>query len=776
MKRSVTLLLTIFLALALAGNELSRVSTNDATQRLNQSSANPLNFDRSQNIWGGVPNRLPSAPATDDSSWIAVDSVPLSAIGASDAYLGIKVYGDTLYLMWNRNNLPWLLEKLDRVTGVLLDTVRAYTTQYALSAVRVDDSIYVSTFYPSNNIDVYGPTGSYVRSMTPPGGYMCRGMDWDGSKFWVADNTPYPSAARIYTMTRGGTLLRTLSGTGSPAVTWIMDLTIDRMIGGRIWLNDNVLNQACYVSFDTSANTFTALAAFPFPGSAADYAEGIGFYGPDGGGSGYIYIEGAASLWAWKMKVHEGGGGLDHDVGVTQILAPGAFIPSTPLAPRAEIKNFGTNPESNIPVECWIDSAGTRVYEQSYTYSGPLAPNATAEVTFSPNWTPGGNGATYQVTMFTDLSGDENEANDTMRRTTVVQSAPAFGTVLGTWTLPFSRQYAMAGITYRPDSNRYYVACMNPNEVWSFSPADPTTTLRNENWTIHSFYGTDIIWGFAWDPVTEGFWLTQIEGSQTACKIARYVDGAWAGTPADSWEVFTVEPTGWYGGVDYNYDQGYFWNTKVGGTNRFYKLDLHNKTSLGYATGPATSYRANSYFGHGYNFLVSGGWNQDQIIKLDTLGVIATQAPLMNFADCDIYEPTNPIPESVVVAYCTENDVSNTLVKISMGLTWGSVGIKSEPKKPLVNSNLMTNISSNPVTDHAVISFSLPTRSSVKIDIYDATGRSIRNLTNSTYESGNHSVTWDGKDAKDYRVANGIYFYTLETPERSITKKLILMK
>jgi flagellar hook assembly protein FlgD len=64
----------------------------------------------------------------------------------------------------------------------------------------------------------------------------------------------------------------------------------------------------------------------------------------------------------------------------------------------------------------------------------------------------------------------------------------------------------------------------------------------------------------------------------------------------------------------------------------------------------------------------------------------------------------------------------------------------------------------------------------VKIDVFDATGRTIRNLVNSTFESGNHSVSWDGKDENSHRVANGIYFYTLETPNHSITKKLILMK
>lgn len=304
MNKAITVLLVLSLTVAIAGTGI-----NDASTRNTKVSVSSLpkfwEGDPSQNIWGRAPKISPiTSPATDDSLWIKVDSVPLSTIGSYDAYLGIKVYGDTIYLMWNRYNLPWLLKKIDRVTGALLDTIHANTIGYALSAVRVDDSIYVTMFYPNEEIQVYGPNGNYVRSMYPPAGYMCRGMDWDGKKFWIADNTPYPNTVRIYTMTRNGTLLRTLNGTGTPAITWIMDLTIDKMIGNRIWLNDNVLNQACYVSFDTLANTFRTLATFDLPGNASEYAEGIGFFGPDLGGYGYVYVERHMSLWAWKMRVH----------------------------------------------------------------------------------------------------------------------------------------------------------------------------------------------------------------------------------------------------------------------------------------------------------------------------------------------------------------------------------------------------------------------------------------------------------------------------------------
>ncbi|MEO0081692.1 MAG: T9SS type A sorting domain-containing protein [candidate division WOR-3 bacterium] len=109
-----------------------------------------------------------------------------------------------------------------------------------------------------------------------------------------------------------------------------------------------------------------------------------------------------------------------HDMSLDAILAPGTIVPpGAPLSPTVRIKNLGAVPESNIPVTCWIDSGATRVYNQTVTYAGPVAPGATAEFPFASNWTPGPSGATYQVKMFTALAVDTNRHNDTLTQTTV---------------------------------------------------------------------------------------------------------------------------------------------------------------------------------------------------------------------------------------------------------------------------------------------------------------------------------------------------------------------
>jgi hypothetical protein len=80
----------------------------------------------------------------------------------------------------------------------------------------------------------------------------------------------------------------------------------------------------------------------------------------------------------------------------------------------------------------------------------------------------------------------------------------------------------------------------------------------------------------------------------------------------------------------------------------------------------------------------------------------------------------------------------------------------------------------NPVKNGlAHISFSIDEPSKVALKIYDASGRVVKIMVNSHIERGIYNLTWDGKDDNDRAVAEGIYFYTLETPKQNFTKKMV---
>ena len=152
------------------------------------------------------------------------------------------------------------------------------------------------------------------------------------------------------------------------------------------------------------------------------------------------------AIWCFKFAPP-----LAHDVALSAILAPLTSMNQGSVKPIGTVKNAGLNAESNIPVTCWIDSAGTRVYSATDTLPGPLAPGASVNDTFPTTWTSGPSGARYTVTMFTSLSDDSSAANDTMRRNVTitgpaVQEPPEAVSTLYTASPSFVRGQAF--ITY----------------------------------------------------------------------------------------------------------------------------------------------------------------------------------------------------------------------------------------------------------------------------------------------------------------------------------------
>ncbi len=81
-----------------------------------------------------------------------------------------------------------------------------------------------------------------------------------------------------------------------------------------------------------------------------------------------------------------------------------------------------------------------------------------------------------------------------------------------------------------------------------------------------------------------------------------------------------------------------------------------------------------------------------------------------------------------------------------------------------------------PFCDKLTIEFSLPERSPVRIDVFNSTGRLIRELTNTEMKAGIHTVTWDGRDAVGAEVAQGVYFIRLSTSFGERIGKVMLLK
>jgi photosystem II stability/assembly factor-like uncharacterized protein len=77
----------------------------------------------------------------------------------------------------------------------------------------------------------------------------------------------------------------------------------------------------------------------------------------------------------------------------------------------------------------------------------------------------------------------------------------------------------------------------------------------------------------------------------------------------------------------------------------------------------------------------------------------------------------------------------------------------------------------NPFNPSTTIRFAIPQTTNLKLTIFDLLGREVETLVDGVLSAGEHLVEWKPTDA-----ASGIYFYRLQTPLGSFTKKLLLVR
>ena len=77
----------------------------------------------------------------------------------------------------------------------------------------------------------------------------------------------------------------------------------------------------------------------------------------------------------------------------------------------------------------------------------------------------------------------------------------------------------------------------------------------------------------------------------------------------------------------------------------------------------------------------------------------------------------------------------------------------------------------NPVMDNTSISFYLPEDGNVRLTVSNTIGQEIMTLASDNYTKGMHTIQMDANT-----MSTGVYFYKLESNNKSITKQLTLVK
>ncbi|NPV12108.1 MAG: T9SS type A sorting domain-containing protein [Ignavibacteria bacterium] len=174
------------------------------------------------------------------------------------------------------------------------------------------------------------------------------------------------------------------------------------------------------------------------------------------------------------------------DAGIAAINKPKSIETTLGTTPQFVVKNFGANPTGAFQATFTIQPGG---YTQTVNVSSL---NSGESVTIDlPAWVPA-NAGNYVVTAYTNLSGDLNPQNDTLRKfVSVTQELPK------DFTYNVSSLYpggvSLYGLEF--DGNYFYVSKWNENKIYRINK----TGTQLDSFTINGISSTSGLRDLAWD-------------------------------------------------------------------------------------------------------------------------------------------------------------------------------------------------------------------------------------------------------------------------------------
>jgi hypothetical protein len=114
----------------------------------------------------------------------------------------------------------------------------------------------------------------------------------------------------------------------------------------------------------------------------------------------------------------------------------------------------------------------------------------------------------------------------------------------------------------------------------------------------------------------------------------------------------------------------------------------------------------------------------------------------------------------------TGEDISNAAFAISTGPT----GVEDGTPLQFALGAPKPNPSS--ATTH--IGFAVPRTAQIRITVHDVMGREVARLADRAFAPGRYDLSWDARSGGG-RAAAGLYFVRMQTPERSFTRRLVLI-
>lgn len=103
------------------------------------------------------------------------------------------------------------------------------------------------------------------------------------------------------------------------------------------------------------------------------------------------------------------------------------------------------------------------------------------------------------------------------------------------------------------------------------------------------------------------------------------------------------------------------------------------------------------------------------------------------------------------------------------------LGVEGKPGDQ-THSFFLSPASPNPVKSSAEFRFGLAQDRKASLEIYNVLGQRVKTLLSGQLPAGNHTVKWNGCDEEGRKVSSGVYVYRLNTGDRTLTRRLTVIR
>ncbi|MEO0227303.1 MAG: FlgD immunoglobulin-like domain containing protein [candidate division WOR-3 bacterium] len=478
------------------------------------------------------------------------------------------------------------------------------------------------------------------------------------------------------------------------------------------------------------------------------------------------------------------------DVGVKQINAPGNLLQvGQSITPQGVVRNYGTNTVSFNTVCQIYDSLSALLYCDTLFVANLAGGNEQA-LTFSPNWTVPAYGR-YTTVIYTLLAGDMFPANDTLRQGSICfhdGSVAAIYYPFSELTLNYSRPPRTTITNCGSYSENIPVICNIYDEYNNLvytgtgqsylAPLQSATLWLNPAWTPNAVGNYT---AYFYTNVADDYNRsndTLIKGTNITTEIL-YDDG-----------ILDI-----YGYVSSNYYDNKFAQKMIPCLPPpYYILSARFYVSTGAPMIMSLNADSSGLPGLGPSYYMAP---PETIYPAGTGWAVKNFSPTITVTNSNPFwlivhwlssSPTSPyigmdntIPlDSVSYWYWTESSNPgwhpwypyDFMMRV---YTNNAPGI-ADKKSVSAERFLLYRPFPNPFKSNVWISFNTPGNENVKVSIYDAGGRLIRELVNEHLTMGRYQFKWDGRDNQGNLLGCGVYFVKAQYEDKGFTEKVVFIK